>query len=782
MSTAPADPPGVAQEKNPMTKILTYRDGEPFPGRVGASLEESTPAWPISPRAPDGARNAILVVLDDVGFAQLGCFGSDIETPSFDALARRGLRYNNFHTTAMCSPTRACLMTGRNHHTAGMGGITDMALGFPGYHGRIPKSCAFVPDVLRRAGWATFALGKWHLAPSDELHAGAPRDRWPLGQGFERYYGFIGAETDQWAPSLIVDNRIISFTPPADYHLTADLVDRAIEMISDLRAADADKPFFLYLAFGACHAPHHAPREWIDRYRGRFDHGWDAWREQTHARQLELGILPKGTALTERPAWVQQWENLPADERGLYARMMEVYAGFLSHTDHHLGRLLNFLDETGETARSAILALSDNGASAEGGPNGSVNEGLLFNGIPDDLADNLKHIDALGSPTTYPHYPWGWAMAGNTPFKRWKRETHEGGVADPLIVAGPGIADPGAVRPHFLHAIDVAATLLDLCGVEMPRMLDGVVQEPVAGRSFLATLTDPGAATIRETQYFEQFGSRAIVHGPWKAVAWHCMGIKYQPGDDHGRPSSEDVWELYRIDRDFSENRDLAAEYPEKLREMQDLWWAEAGRFGVLPIVPLRMFAHDRPPAIPLRQRYVLRPGAAPVPESVAAATKLRPHSIVATVEIPKHGAEGALLAHGGRFGGYSFYVQNGRLRYTYNFGGLEETTIESSTTIPDGRSTLAAVVTPGEATSVEVELSIDGRVVGKGRIARTMPFRFALVGAGLTCGYDDGAAVSANYEAPFRFSGALHAAIIDLGGTPIVDLLAEVESAFRTQ
>ncbi len=765
-----------------MSKTLTYPDGAAFPGRVAATADKSTAAWPMAPRAPDGARNVVVAVLDDVGYAQLGCFGSDIETPAFDALAERGLRYRNFHTTGMCSPTRACLMTGRNHHTAGMGGITDMAMGFPGYHGRIPKSCGFVPDVLRRAGWATFAAGKWHLAPSDELHAAAPRDRWPLGQGFERYYGFIGAETNQWAPQLTIDNRPQAFTPPAGYHLTADLVDHAIEMISDLRAADPDKPFFLYLAFGACHAPHHAPREWIERYRGRFDEGWDVWRERTHARQLALGILPQGTALTERPAWVQPWAGLPADERRLYARMMEVYAGFLSHTDHHLGRLLSFLDATGETERSAILALSDNGASAEGGPHGSVNEGLLFNGIPDDLADNLEYIDRLGGPETYPHYPWGWAMAGNTPFRRWKRETHEGGIADPLIVAVPGIGDPGAVRPHFLHAIDVAATVLDLSGVAMPEVLDGVVQEPVAGRSFVPTFADAATPAVRETQYFEQFGSRAIVHGGWKAVAWHCMGIKYQPGDDPRRPFAEDPWELYRVEEDFSESRDLAAVEPERLRALQDLWWAEAGRHGVLPLSAIRLFALDRPSALRARQRYVVRPHAAPVPEEVAPATKLRPHAIVATVDLPASGAEGVLLAHGGRFGGYSLYVQQGRLHYTYNFAGLEETTIQAPDPIASGPRTLGVAVTPGEGSAAHATLSIDGVEVATGTVRRTMPFRFALVGAGLTCGYDDGTAVSSNYAAPFRFTGLLHAAVVDLGGTPIVDLVAEVERAFRTQ
>jgi arylsulfatase A-like enzyme len=337
---------------------LTYPDGAPFPGRIGTTLDDSVAAWPVGPRAPKGASNVVLIVLDDVGFAQLGCFGSDVATPAFDALAARGVRYRRFHTTAMCSPTRACLLTGRNHHTCGLGGIADLAMGFPGYHGRIPKACGFVPEVLRQRGWATWAVGKWHLAPSDEQHAAAPRDRWPLGQGFERYYGFLGGETDQFTPDLVVDNTIVGAPVRAPgYHLTEDLVDRAIGMLTELRSVDPDKPFFLYLALGACHAPHQAPRDWIDRYRGRFDDGWDAWRARTHARQVELGIIPPSTRLAPRPPWIQAWDALPAEEQRLYARMMEVYAGFLSHTDHHVGRLVAALDARGEMDRTLLMAL-----------------------------------------------------------------------------------------------------------------------------------------------------------------------------------------------------------------------------------------------------------------------------------------------------------------------------------------------------------------------------------------------------------------------------------------
>jgi arylsulfatase A-like enzyme len=761
----------------------SYPDGGAFPGRVGTTLVESQPAWPVAPRAPEGAPNVLLFVLDDVGFAQLGCFGSDIETPNLDRLAGRGLRYRSFHTTAMCSPTRACLLTGRNHHTCAMGGITDLAMGFPGYHGRIPKSCGFVPDVLRRAGWATFAVGKWHLAPSDELHAAAPRDRWPLGQGFERYYGFIGAETNHWAPDLVEDNRHVRFDPVPGYHLTSDLVDHAIADVADLRGADPDKPFFLYLAFGACHSPHHVAPEWIERYRGAFDDGWDAWRARTHARQLELGVLPPGTELTARPAWVPDWQTLDADERRLAARMMEVFAGFLSHTDHELGRLLDFLEARGELDDTLVIAVSDNGASAEGGPHGTFNENFIFNGIEHDAAATMAHFDDLGGPRTYGHYPWGWAFAGNTPFRRWKRETHEGGIGDPLIVAWREITEAGAVRPQYAHAIDVGATILDVCGVPMPEVLDGVAQDPVAGRSFRTSLRDGAAPEHRETQYYEQFACRAIYDRGWKAVTFHSMGIaRYDEDDDPDAPFAEDRWELYHVAEDASEAHDLAASHPDKLRELQDLWWREAGYYGALPLHSRRVFAPGRPPAVRRRDRVSLVPGAAAVPEAVAPDTKLRPHSIVAWFDVPAGGAEGVLVAQGGRFGGYSLFVQDGRVRYASNFAGVEVVTIESEPVIRPGSHVVAVALAPLQGLTMRAGLSVDGVVAAAGEIARTAPYRFALAGEGLCCGYDDGTPVSECYESPYEFTGTIHEVVIDVGGSVVVDLVAEVERAWATQ
>ena len=766
-----------------MPKPLVYQDGEPFPGVAGATLADSTPAWPVPRRAPAGAPNVLLVVLDDVGFAQIGCFGSDISTPRFDGLAAEGLRYRNFHTTAMCSPTRACLLTGRNHHTCAMGGITDLCMGFPGYNGRIPKACGFISEVLRQAGWATLAVGKWHLAPSDEHHAAAPRDRWPLGQGFERYYGFLGGETNQYAPDLVSDNSAIRAVLPAGYHLTEDLVDQAVARITDVRTADPDKPFFLYLALGACHAPHQAPPEWIARYRGRFDEGWDVWRERTLARQIASGIVPRGTTLSARPSWVQEWTALPADDRRAFTRMMEVYAGFLSHTDHHLGRLLDFLAASGELDRTLVMALSDNGASAEGGPYGTFNENFIFNGMAHDVEATRARLDDLGSVRTYGHYPWGWALAGNTPFRRWKRETHEGGIGDPLIVRWPATADRGAIRGQYVHAVDVAATILDVTGTTMPEVLNGVPQEPLAGRSFAASLTNAAASAHRETQYYEQFACRAIYHRGWKAVTFHpMMGGLYTEADDPNAPFEEDRWELYHVAEDPSETHDLAAAEPERLRALQDLWWHEAGRYGVLPLQSLRIFALGRPLAVRPRDRVVLRPGAAPLPEELAPNVKGRPHGIVADVEIPAGGAEGVLVAQGGRFGGFSLYVHGGRLHYTANFAGVEQTTVSSPKPLAPGRHAVGVACTPTGTGGMRAALVVGGEVVANGEAPRTAPFRFALAGEGLCCGYDDGTPVADAYESPYPFTGTIHEAVIDVSGTPVVDLVAEVRRAWMTQ
>ena len=433
----------------------------------------------------------MIVLLDDVGYAQFGAYGSDIATPTFDRLASQGRRYANFHTTALCSPTRACLLTGRNHHSNGMARVVELAAGFPGYNATIPKENGFLSEILRDQGYATLAIGKWHLTPATEMSAGSPRDKWPLGRGFDRYYGFMGGETDQYHPELVHDNHPTEppRTPEEGYHLTEDLADHAIRYLADLRGASPSTPFLLWFAPGACHAPHQAPAAYIERYRGAFDKGWDRWREDVFARQLASGLLPEGTQLSERPSWVPAWDTLSGDEQRLAARLMEVYAGFLTHTDAQVARVLDFVEQLDETDNTLVMVMSDNGASAEGGAKGSFNEQYFFNFIPESLEENLERIDDLGTPRANNHYPWGWAWAGNTPLKRFKRDTHEGGVADPLIFHWPArIGTEGGTRHQYVHAIDVLPTLLDLVGIAPPDSIAGVTQSPIEGVSFASTL------------------------------------------------------------------------------------------------------------------------------------------------------------------------------------------------------------------------------------------------------------------------------------------------------
>ena len=763
--------------------MKTYRPGEPFSGVVGRELADSVQAYPDVVRPPAGAPNVVMIVLDDVGFAQIGCFGSDLDTPNFDRLAAGGLRYRSFHTTAMCSPTRACLLTGRNHHTTGMGGIADNATGFPGFDGRIDKDTGFLSEVLRDHGYATWAIGKWHLAPREESDLASSRARWPLGRGFERYYGFLGAETNQYAPDLVYDNHFID--PPygrgEGYHVTEDLTDKAIEFVNDLRNVTTQKPFLLYLAYGACHAPHQAPAEFIDAYRGRFDAGWDEWRAATHCRQLEMGILPPGTDLSERPEWIQEWATLTDDQRRAYARLMEVYAGFLTHTDHHVGRLLDHLAATGDLDNTIVLVCSDNGASPEGGPNGAHNSIRWYNQHPLDLDAVLEHYDELGSPAAHGHYPYGWAHAGNTPFQRWKRECHEGGVADPLIVHWPaGIADRGAVRSQYLHAIDVMPTLLDAIGIDMPETVDGVPQKPLEGISLAGSFADAASAVERTTQYYELLGCRAIYHDGWKAVAYHPMrGQMYIEGSDPSLPFSLDRWELYHVAEDFSESHDLAAEHPERLREMVELWFAQAGRHGALPLHSSRPVDTIRPSHVEVRSRYVLRPGA-PIATPAAPDVRHRPSVTVASVTLAE-GDEGVLVAHGGRFGGYALYVQDGCLHYVHNVLGDVHHRV-SSPPLPIGARRLGYSFTPTGPFQGDVDLLVDGEVVATGHLPSTTVFSYVLFGEYFCIGEDDCTPVDVRYAAPFHFTGTIDRVVIDVSGEPFRDLAMELEAFLATQ
>jgi arylsulfatase len=756
---------------------------EQFRGVIGRTAAESQAWWPEPVRAREGAPNVLYIVLDDVGYGQIGCFGGLIDTPNMDRLAANGLRYTNFHTTALCSPTRSCLLTGRNHHSNAMASIVENAAGFPGYTGEIPFENGFLSEMLTPQGYAAFAVGKWHLTPHAEMNMGARKDRWPLGRGFERFYGFMGGDTNQWNPELVYDNHPVPQpkTPEEGYHLTEDLADRAIEFVSDLRNAAPEKPFFLYFCTGAGHAPHHAPKEWIEKYRGRFDMGWDKAREEIFRRQREMGIVPEGTDLTERPHWIQAWDSLSADERRLYARMMEVFAGFMSHTDAQIGRVLDFLQEIGELENTITVLISDNGASAEGGPHGSLNEAFFFNRVPETLEENLARIDELGSPTTFNHYPFGWAWAGNTPFQRWKREVHEGGVADACIVSWPkGIAARGEVRRQYAHAIDVTPTVLELLSVEPPATIKGVAQSPMHGVSFAHTFDDPKAASRHHTQYYEMLGNRAIYHNGWKLVTYHgTEGMIYDGVTDPTKPFDEDRWELYHVAEDFSEAHDLAQEYPQKVRELEMLWWAEAGRYQVLPISAQTFGRAARRPRISQgRKRFTYYPAHAGVETFAAVNVKNRSHGIAAEVVIPPGGAEGVLIAEGGRFGGYALYVHKGRLKYCYNFLGRWSKIIASDIEVPEGAHVLGfGFEKTGQApfgAGGIARLYIDGKQVAEDELPRTVPFIFAL-GVGLQIGRDEGAPVSSEYAAPYAFTGTLRRVVVDVSGPePPRDLAQE--------
>jgi arylsulfatase len=778
-----------------------------FKGTIGRYHWESEPWWPPEPAPPPGAPNMLIVLLDDVGFAQLGCFGSDIDTPTFDRLAAAGLRYTNFHTTALCSPTRACVLTGRNHHTCGMGRIIDLATGFPGYDARIPRSCGFLPAMLTPHGYAAYAVGKWHLTPEEELHLGARRDRWPLGRGFERFYGFFGGETHQFVPALVHDNHYVD--PPTSYeqgyHLTEDLADKSIEFLDDLRHVDVDKPWLLYFTPGACHSPHQAPAEWIERYRGRFDGGWDAWREAARQRQIEGGVLPPHTELSPRPPWVPAWDELSDVARRVYARYMEAFAGFLSHTDAQVGRIIDWLRRTGELDRTLVMVLSDNGASSEGGPDGSLNDGRAWNALPRTVEEAAERLDEIGGPRIHNNYPWGWTVAGNTPFRRWKRETHEGGVADPLIVHWPaGIAARGELRREYVHAIDIVPTLLEAAGIDAPGTLGGAEQQPIEGVSFAYSFDDPAAPERHTTQYYEMFGCRAIYHEGWKAVVYHPIQFD-EPGLDAAG------WELYDLRADPSECHDLAATHPDRLRALVELWWAEAGRYRVLPLDnrPFSDLVLERPPATPPRRRYVYRPGRAPVPESVAANVKARPHTVTAYVEIDEGTpVEGVLVVQGSVLGGWSFHVlRDGRLCYVHNLSGWREYRIEGplGDRLAPGAHTLGFAFSPagvhgfGGQAGVRGDggddtegvngaahrgtLLVDGAPIATGDIERVTWSRFALTGAGLTVGWSpDFSPADRDYRGPFRFTGRIDRVEIDVAGESVMDVDAEAADAIRAQ
>lgn len=781
--------------------LKEYGPGQAFPGVIGRTFDVSQPAWPAPNRARPGAANVLFIVLDDTGFGQLGCYGSPIRTPNIDALAAEGLLYANMHTTALCSPSRSCILTGRNHHSNAMSCITEGSEGYPGGNGYMPFENGMLSEILLQNGYNTYALGKWHLTPSEQQSAAGPYDRWPLGRGFERFYGFMGGDTNQYYPDLVRDNSQTRppTTPEEGYHLTPDLVEKAKAMIADSKQVAPDKPFFLYFCPGAMHAPHHVPKEWADRYRGQFDDGWDAYREKVFARQKELGLLPAGATLSRHDPDVQDWNGLSADERRLYARMMEVFAGFLEHTDHYIGELIGFLKEIGEYENTLIMLISDNGASSEGGPTGSVNENKFFNNVPDDLQQNLAAIDELGGPKHFNHYAWGWTHAGNTPFRRWKRETYRGGTADPFIVCWPkGVRARGEVRTQYAHAIDMVPTVLDALGIEPPTQVRGVTQSPLQGFSLKSCFDDAGAEALHVTQYFEMFGHRSLYHDGWRAVCpWPGTSF-VESGLPFGAPITYDKliqldahgWELYNVLEDPAETANLADQERERLIAMIGMWYVEAGKYDVLPIDSrgVERFADPRPQIAVGRKKYVYYPGTQVVPPNAAPRVVNVPHSVSVHAAVPKGGAEGVLFAMGGVEGGFAFYVQQGKLTYGYNYVADQVFRIQSDVAVPEGEHVFSFEFAPtgapdiarGKGVPARINLFIDGAPAGGGDLPVTIALNLG-ISAGVSIGANAGSPVMPDYAAPFAFTGMVRKALVDVTGEPLEDKEEVVRNYLKT-
>lgn len=735
-----------------------------FQGRIGHTHTESEPFFATPPHPGPDAPNVVVVLLDDTGFAQLGCYGSAVQTPHIDALAANGLQFTNFHVTPLCSPTRAALLTGRSQHAVGMRALSNFDTGYPNQIGHISDHAATVAEVLRAEGYSTFCTGKWHLASMEHCSAAGPFDQWPLGRGFDRFYGFLDGETDQFHPSLIADNHSVDppRTPEEGYHLSEDLVDQLLAMVSDSVGIRPDRPFFAYVPFGATHAPHQAPAEYLERYRGRFDEGWDVHREACYARQLELGVIPAHTRLAPRNPGVEPWDELPVNQQRLAARLQEAFAAFLDHTDDQIGRLVAGLERLGVLDDTILVVLADNGASQEGGPFGVMHEMKFFNGILETPDEAIERIDDIGGPHSHTNYPWGWAQCGNTPFRWYKQNTHEGGVHVPMIWHWPaGIEESqrGTRRDQFVYVSDIVPTIYELIGVTPPETHRGLDQLPVTGSSFASVLGDPDAPATNTCQYFEMAGSRALVAGEWKAVQKHTPGADY----------ATETWELYHLGNDPSETEDLAEAEPERLAELVELWWAEADRHGVLPLDDrlIELFGarfRDNSPH-PVDRRYVYRPPMSPLPAQAAAPIGGRSFDLIARVDRDP-GDEGVLFASGTQNSGISVFVQNDRFVVDYNAFD-DHVVVESDVPVPTGAVELVARFRRGEGMAGSVALEVDGFEAG----AAELPLLMRVISSvGASIGRDHGSTVSARYGGPFPFSGDLTELVIQIVSTRPAD------------
>ncbi len=729
-----------------------------FEGTIGKTVADSEAWFDEPPHPGTDAPNVVLVLLDDTGFAQFGCYGSDIDTPNVDALAAGGAQFTNFHVTPLCSPTRASLLTGRSQHAVGMRAVSNFRTGFPNQLGHISNHAATVAEVLGAEGYATFCVGKWHLAPMEQCSAAGPFDQWPLGRGFDRFYGFLEGETDQFHPELTQDNHPIS--PPGGpedgYHVSEDMIDQLIGMISDSKGVRPDRPFFAYVPFGATHAPHQAPQSYLDKYRGRYDEGWDVIRQRWFERQLEMGVIPEGTELAPRNPGVDAWDDLSDNQKRLNCRLQEAFAAFLDHTDDQIGRLVDSLRESGQLDNTIFVVLADNGASQEGGPFGVMHEMKFFNGIFDTADDVIHQIDDIGGPHSHTNYPWGWAQCGNSPFKWYKQNTHEGGVHVPMIMHGPGIADPGTKRDQFVNVSDIVPTIYDLVGITPPDTFRGLEQLPVTGPSFGAALADPAAPAANTLQYFEMAGSRALVAGDggdlWKAVCKHDKGADYDT----------EQWELYHLSQDWSECNDLAEAEPDKLAALKELWWEEAERHGVLPLDD-RMFElfgarfRENSPH-PADRRYVYRPPMSPMPGQAAAS--IGGSSFDLTAKVTRElGDGGVIYATGTENSGLSIFVQKDKLVVDYNAFD-DHTVLESEIDVPAGPSEVMLAVRRNGRRTGTMAVFVNGTLAGSVDLPLFMSMMSSV---GPSVGYDHGSPVSQRYAAPFPFEGTLHEVVIQL-------------------
>lgn len=723
-----------------------------FEGKISTYARDSVPHWPTPPRPPKDAPNVLIWMLDDVGFGQIGAFGGLAATPNIDRVAAKGLVYNNFHATSLCSPTRAALLTGRNHHAVHIGSHAAAPSGFPGYDDMIPKSAATTARVLRDQGYVTVAIGKWDHTPAQYLSPAGPFDLWPLGQGFNHFYGFMGADSDHFQPNLWQDNHHIPTKPrDPDYYLTTDLADRAISHITGIKSVAPDRPFYMYWATGAVHGPHQSTAQWREMYKGKFDQGWDVAREQIFARQKELGVVPQDARLAPRNPLIPVWDSLNADQKKMYARQMEAFAAQLSQADHEFGRILDTLEQTGELENTLIVILSDNGASAEGGLEGVYSEMRFANGAKTTLEDNLRHYDEWGGPETTPHYHAGWAMAGNTPFRYFKQSAHAGGARIPMVLSWPKRITARGVRPQYGHVIDISPTILEAAGIKPPAAVDGVEQQRIDGIALNYSFADAKAPARRTVQYYELWGNRGIYADGWKAIVEH----RKTPWDfQTNAPFEDDVWHLY-APGDFTEYHDVAAQYPEKLAELKAIWDREARANNVYPL-------DDNPARGRLNNERLWRgvthftyyaPGAQGMSDQAFAPLKGKSHRIDAIVDV-QPGAEGVILAVGGAEAGFSLYLKDGKLNYDVNGLSAELYHVESGA-LPQGKSTLSVEFRSTGRISGTAHLFVNGKEVASGDIPVTAVSAYSAGAETADIGRDNGTGVSSRYEAPFPLHNA---------------------------